>query len=248
MTSVKRQLREEGYFQLSEVFGRPEMARLEAGLTALGGAGWPAPFVFLFDEPWLLYARLDGLLSELLGPQYRALAAFFAWVLERSDHSSGWRPHRDHTIRTVGEGGNPDSVTLWVPITEATPENGCIYVVPATRDPNYSGDLELADATSLQDVRALPAEPGSVLGWSHQLLHWGGCASPGVTSPRMSVSAEFQRNTGPALDEILDDKLPSFAVRLALVGKQLIAYQHMQQPSSQLLDIARALVEGTRYA
>ena len=64
----------------------------------------------------------------------------------------------------------------------------------------------------------------------------------------MSLSAEFQRGEGLPLDVTLEDRFPTFAERLALVGKQLIAYKHMQRPSAQLLDIAQQLVEGTRYS
>jgi phytanoyl-CoA dioxygenase PhyH len=246
--SLQCQLRKDGYFQIGEIFDPLEVARIEEGLSAITGAGWPAPFIFLFDEPWLVYARLDSLLRALLGPQYRSLAAFFAWSLEKSDGASGWGPHRDHAVRTVGDSGDPDSITLWVPITEATPDNGCIHLLPASRDPNYWDHLEQCGSTTLQDVRALPAQAGSVLGWSHQLLHWGGRATPNARNRRMSLSAEFQRGEGLPLDMTLENRFPTFAERLALVGKQLIAYKHMQRPSAQLLDLAQQLVEGTRYA
>jgi hypothetical protein len=243
---VKERLRTDGYFQIDRVFEPSEMTRIEAGLLALTRSGWPALFVFLFDEPWLAYARLDGVLRDLLGLGYRALAACWAWCLERSDDDSGWTPHRDRNFRTVQESGDPDIITIWVAVTEATPDNGCIYVVPATRDPNYSGDLVQCNARTLQDVRALPARAGSILGWNHQLLHWGGHASVEALQPRMSLSAEFQRGEVALLDAALQDAVPSFADRLALVGKQLIRYQHMQPPSAQLLDIARHLVDGGR--
>jgi hypothetical protein len=68
---------------------------------------------------------------------------------------------------------------------DATPDNGRIYVVPATREPNYSGDLKQCKANTLQDVRALPAKVGSVLGWNHQLLPWGG----GARAPARSLRA-----------------------------------------------------------
>jgi hypothetical protein len=63
----------------------------------------------------------------------------------------------------------------------------------------------------------------------------------------MSLSAEFQRSGGPLLVEALEEVVPPFRERLAVVGKQLIGYQHVQLPSAQLLDIAQQLVAGTRY-
>jgi hypothetical protein len=246
ISSAEHKLREDGYFRIASIFDLRDMARLEGALAALTAAGWPALFVFLFDEPWLAYAELDRLLTGILGAPYQRLAAFWAWCLEKSTHASGWGPHRDHPRELPRESRGPQALTLWVAVTEATPDNGCMYVLPATRDPNYGRDLVQCDRATLHEVRALPATAGTVLGWDHRLLHWGGRASAAAASPRMSLSAEFQRSDVPLFGVALSDPVPSFEERLALVGKQLIAYQHMQQPSAQLLDIAEQLVQGHR--
>jgi hypothetical protein len=244
---ARDQLREEGYFRVAALFDPSQMTAIEKGLTALTEAGWPALFVFLFDDPWRVYAALDQLLGGLLGPGYRPLAACWAWCLPTSGAARGWPPHRDRTTRTVRDVGDPEIITVWVPVTDAASDNGCIYVVPATLDPNYSCDLSRCGVASLQDVRALPAKVGTVLGWNHQLLHWGGRGSARAECPRMSLSAEFQRGDVPLLDLALDEPIPPFYERVAIVGRQVIAYQHMQPPTAKLLDIARQLVLDTRY-
>jgi hypothetical protein len=247
LEGVRHQLHHQGYFRAPAVCDPADMACIEAGLDSLTRGGWPALFVFLFDQPWMVYGGLDGLLQWLLGPAYRRLAACWAWRLERSADAAGWPPHRDRNFRTLNERGEPQIVTLWVAVTDATPDNGCIHIVPATRDPSYS--LDLTDCTAARDeVCPLPAQAGTVLGWNHQLLHWGGRASSQAASPRMSLSAEFQRREAPLFDVPLDRAVPTFPERLAIVGKQLIGYQHMQPPTEQLLDIAHQLVLGTRYA
>src|SRR5262249_11262080 len=85
----------EGYFQLPPVdWGLPleEMARAIARLV---GAGLVPPFCFVYDEFWLLFFKLHGLLTRLLGDGYRWLPDFWAWHVAPQAAQSGWRPHRD---------------------------------------------------------------------------------------------------------------------------------------------------------
>ena len=60
--------------------------------------------------------------------------------------------------------------TLWLPLTDATPDNSCLYVIPKQFDPGYvSGDLDgdgpesdplqraLSSKDCFQHIRAIPA-------------------------------------------------------------------------------------------
>jgi len=116
-----------------------------------------------------------------------------------------------------------------VPLTEATPFNGCMYVLPAERDPHYAARVKKYDIAAPQNIRALPAAPGSVLGWTQGLLHWSGRSSRRASEPRLSFSIEYQRGDEPAFNEpVLDPRvLPPFERRLGLIGKQILQYQHM---------------------
>src|SRR5438093_1083574 len=78
--------------------------------------------------------------------------------------------------------GRRNRLTTWVPLTDATLSNGCMYVVPKSTDErvqqaveNYSSrKMSMGDVQRLlQHARALPARAGSVLCWGFGLLHWG---------------------------------------------------------------------------
>ena len=107
-------------------------------------------------------------------------------------------------FRPFAPDGSPASLNFWVPLTRATPRNGCMYAVPRSKDgcynntdceahfgylhgttnnrvPGAGGGRAFPDnftaGFSLQDVRALPRVPGEVMAWDGQLLHWGGRVS-----------------------------------------------------------------------
>ena len=244
LKAVRSSLRERGYFQLDSVFHADELARVRAAVDAVQGAGLPPLFVFAYEDPWLLYASLSALLRSVLGSEYRSLAAFWAWQLDPLKADAGWPRHRDRTFRTVNDDGHPDVVTIWLAITDATPDNGCIRVVPRDRDPEYDGHLARLSFRA-SDARELSAPAGSVLGWTHQLIHWGGRASRAASAPRISLSAEFQSRSKSPYDAQLDRIPPPLEERLALMATQLLKYRHMQSPSPALFDLARSLARAT---
>jgi hypothetical protein len=95
--------------------------------------------------------------------------------------------------------GTPKSLTVWLPLTDATPLNGCVYVVPADRDPTYNTPDEQHLRFELSDIRALPAAAGSLLAWTQGIIHWGARTAPRQVGPRISLSSEFQRrNVAPS--------------------------------------------------
>ena len=83
----------------------------------------------------------------------------------------------------------PSIVTAWIPLTDVTPLDSCIYVVPAACDPDYYSEERgvRPERIRLQDVRALPAAAGSVVGWSTHLAHWGSRSSRFAAGPRIAV-------------------------------------------------------------
>ena len=124
-----------------------------------------------------------------------------------------------------------------IPVTEATPLNGCMYVVPRMFDP---GDIEAVD---VRNVRALPAEPGAVMGWNQDIWHWGGRSSTRAREPRISVSLEMQRGDVPAEypNLIASDAVLELAERLAVIGEVIARYEHMAPSPPPMLALAKAL-------
>jgi ectoine hydroxylase-related dioxygenase (phytanoyl-CoA dioxygenase family) len=185
----------------------------------------------------------------MLGENYRVLGDFWIWCISSRTASAGWRPHRDYQFRkrmTVRDDGTPLIVTVWIPFTDATPLNGCIYLLPMSRDPNVPDRLLSFEIPNLQDVRALPAQAGSVLAWNQYVLHWGGAASTWADGPRMSTGIYAQAADVPLFTDKpvdFDQDLP-FARRLSLISANLLLYQNEHRFPPEVVEVARRAVKA----
>jgi hypothetical protein len=241
--ALEAELREDGFCQIDDVLEKEEATRLAEAVCILREKGWPPPFGFLYDAFWRPFRRLGPILSALLEPGYRHLPDIWAWHLDPRGAERGWKPHRDKGCTSLMRDGRPKSLTVWIALSDSTPRNGCIYVLPAGRDPNYRADSKSLELRDLQDLQALPVPAGTALIWTQSLLHWSGRASPRSSRPRISVSCEFQRGDVPPLNEPLFDPaapLP-FELRLRLVALQLLQYAHMHGIARPLVELARSL-------
>jgi ectoine hydroxylase-related dioxygenase (phytanoyl-CoA dioxygenase family) len=216
------------------------------GITRLIEAGLHPPFAFMYDEFWLLFVKLDNIFKRLLGPDYRILPDFWAWCVDPKKGEAGWTPHRDKGRIALFEDGKPKSLTVWIPLTEATTLNGCMYLVPADRDPVYGTEREKLwpENMNYAGIRALPAQPGSVFFWNQAILHWGSQTSPRAPGPRISIAFEFQRGDVDPFNKPLMNPMhvPGFEDRLKLIGKQVLQYKHMYPLSPELEALARSFL------
>jgi hypothetical protein len=236
---LNARLREEGYFQLPPVPWNLPIEQMAALVAQLDARGIPLPFSFVYDEFWLLFWRLDKMITSILGPGYLRLPDFWTWLVDPARRHSGWQPHRDKGYQSLYPDRSPKSLTLWLPLTEATPLNGCMYLVPADRDPTYATPQDKEWKHKHSDVRALPAAAGSVLCWTQAVLHWGSNTSPRGAAPRISVAFEFQSGQVPPMNEPVTSPsiMPNLPLRLAMIAKQILQYQHMyplEEPVAQL--------------
>ena len=239
-------LKNEGYFQIDSFLSEAEISRMAAGIEKLRESGWPVPFAFIYDEFWQTFCRLSQILSVILGEEYRQLPAFWGWYINTTNTEKGWQPHRDNLNDTLLADGMPKCVTIWIPLSDAIPLNGCMYILPAPFDPNYGGKVqkgEKKESINFQDIRALPATAGSVLCWNHAVLHWGGRSSERAPHPRISLAFEFQRSdVEPYKTPLLDpSNPPNFNQRLGLIGKQILQYNHMYPLSEEMAEVATKL-------
>jgi 2-polyprenyl-3-methyl-5-hydroxy-6-metoxy-1,4-benzoquinol methylase len=239
-------LKNEGYFQIDSFLSEAEISRMAAGIEKLRESGLPVPFAFIYDEFWQTFCRLSQILSVILGEEYRQLPAFWAWYINTTNSEKGWQPHRDNGGNTLLPDGMPKCVTIWIPLSDAIPLNGCMYILPAPFDRNYGGNVqkgEKKEIINFQDIRALPATAGSVLCWNHAVLHWGSRSSERAPHPRLSLAFEFQRSDVEAYKTPLlnPSNPPNFNQRLALIGKQILQYQHMYPLSEELAELATEL-------
>ena len=240
---VSERMRVEGYFQEAD----PELVRLagalSAGIERCAALSIPPVFVFLFDEAWQVFDRQRETLASLLGPGFQVLPDFWAWRVDPQAGQAGWRPHRDKGYQSLRPDGTPMSLTVWVPLTEAKPSNGCMYLLPADRDPVYGTADEKNWKVDFPAIRALPGKPGDWFCWNQAVLHWGGQTSKFCHEPRMSIALEYQRGDVPAMNEPLLGTSPAlgFEDRLRLIAKQILQYQHMYPLPRPMGDFARAL-------
>lgn len=233
----------EGYAQLPHVIEPRVRERLSAGVRRVAGLGIPPVFCMVFDLFWTPAFRLSSIVNAALGANHALLPALWIWHLDPAQAESGWRPHRDVGHEALFSDGRPKAVTTWLALCDATPQNGCMYVVPAHCDPTYGTADDVNHALALPAGRALPADAGDVILWNQALLHWGGQASPQATSPRISMSFEFMREgIEPYSRPVVElATVRRFEDRLHLIAKQILRYRHMYGIPPQLEALARAL-------
>lgn len=233
---MKESLREEGYASAPDPGFGLNFDELANGFRTLREKGWPPVFVFVYQPYWQLIQHATLFVDMLMGAPSRRLPDIWSWHLEPSLHETGWEPHRDKGKKALFEDGRPKSLTLWLPVTEATPENGCLYILPKNKDPHYGQEKEMRPNVPLTEIRALPSEPGRIFLWDQAVLHWSGRAHPKAKGPRISLSCEYQRADVAPFKEPLDDpfRLPPFQERLALIARQILQYRHMEPLSPQV--------------
>jgi len=185
----------EGYFDAPAVIPRELATRLAVVVRDLAVRGIPEVFAFVYDEFWQIFARMGHLFGSLLGHGYK-LTPSEVWIFHvpRGAKSAGWAPHRDITSHdTIRTDNTPTAMTVWIPLTDATPLNGCMYMLPEKLDDGIAVLKHPQPSIALlQNVRAVPAPAGSVLGWNTRILHWGGRSSDAAEQPRISAAVYFQ--------------------------------------------------------
>ncbi|MEQ9348529.1 MAG: phytanoyl-CoA dioxygenase family protein [Thalassospira sp.] len=237
---------DEGYFLIEDILPRDELAKLRLGIETLVSNGMSPALIYLYDEAWQVFRRLKPLLSHFLGERVALLPHFWAWHVDPGQDGRGWPPHRDYQGESVVGDDMLISLSLWVPLSNASPDNGCMYVLPRSFEKCYDLVVTKPEDVFLQDVRALPAGPGAVMGWRQDLYHWGGRASKHASEPRISLSLEFQNAVfDPLADQLLDlEKAPEFMDRLGLIASQFEKYQHMQSIDADTVNWAKAVLEN----
>jgi hypothetical protein len=210
-------------------------------MRELAAGGWAPLFILMFDEPWRLMESTRALAKSLLGEDAIQLEAVCAWHVDPAKKQRGFEPHRDRIRPTLDASGRPEQLTLWIALSDATVENSCIHVWPASEDPHYREELENNDIAPDAKVCALTAPSSTILVWTHQLLHWGPEPTRLDAPPRISIASEYVR-AGAELDSrTLPEGIPPFKERLAIVGRQIIQYSIMAGTPQALLEIARQL-------
>ncbi len=148
-SSRKEALVEDGYALVGTSFKDKNLAsQLADAIEKLHRHQFPATFILLYDEAW----KVANIGNEILTKNAHTNNVFnfdiLAWYINPSEGMAGFSPHRDRQpdskkkiANSFHEDGQAKYLTLWMALTDATPENSCLYVIPKQFDPGYlSGD------------------------------------------------------------------------------------------------------------
>ena len=261
----------DGYALADDPIASEEAVRGLAGaVTALHcDRGLPATFVLLYDEAWDVARAASEALEASASPANRFNFDVLAWYVDPREGVAGFSPHRDRQPELVGQTFHPDGMakyaTQWLALTDATPENSCLYVIPRQFDPGYeegddacdcdcdgdgdgdgNGDGDplsraLCTKESYQNIRSLPRLAGQSVLFTHRILHWGSRGNPHshLTTPRIAMSfvCSDPAFERPYLAASLAESIPPFRTRLLLVCAQLLIYY-------QRFDLPKACVKA----
>ena len=160
-------------------------------------------------------------------------------------------PHRDFTcLQSLRKAdGAPAVLSVWLPLSDVTTDNGCMMVVPRQLDRHFLKRFAYAhmrpalpadedEEEGTMEVRfnlaaARPLAPlcaGSLVAWVGNVIHWGTCCSPDAAAPpRTSIGFNFLaegerlQSSAPLLTRTTAREL-LIAGRLALIARSLLAY------------------------
>jgi Phytanoyl-CoA dioxygenase (PhyH) len=230
----------DGYIQLKHLDLGADFGAMANAARAISATGLDAVFAFVYDEFWRPFFRLDPLFRTLLGGPYTFLPDLWTWNVDHTKGQAGWKPHRDRGRQALFEDGRPKSLTTWIAISESTPLNGCIYMVPASEDPTYAREDEAHWKFDHASIRALPCAPGDVLVWNQAVVHWGAKSSPRAAETRVSMSFETQRLDVPSSEAplIAPWEILPFEARLRLIAQKILHYRHISSVEKANLQLA----------
>ena len=163
----KKRLNNDGYVLMNQRLAMSTITKLKEGIKLLHETyNIPPTFILLFDETWdLAYESYHTMLSRVCHTRNQFNYDILAWYIPRG--KGGFSPHRDRQPKNAADtfhtqsngsrstngsndddnsadGGNIDGnspppmfATQWIALSDATPENSCLYVIPKQYDPGY---------------------------------------------------------------------------------------------------------------
>mmetsp|Transcript_19000 Transcript_19000/g.36272 ORF Transcript_19000/g.36272 Transcript_19000/m.36272 type:complete len:500 (+) Transcript_19000:120-1619(+) len=241
---IQKQILEEGFVHIKAeelLFkGLPPMENLARSIVRLMQHGWPASFFSMYDEAWAITNQVSRIMELATGN--RCNMDLLAWYIDPNSDQAGFSPHRDRqpddSPASFRQDGTPMYSTCWIPFTDACPDNSCLHMLPRAHDPGYFvGDDDASDTDPLplamnckqayQTIRAVPAEAGSAVVFTHRVIHWGSRGRKGYHTPRISFSFGCSgegETWEPAYFDRKHLPFPKVALRASLASAQLIVY------------------------
>jgi hypothetical protein len=241
---------ERGYLSLKNVFNVTEIERLKQAVYAIRQAGWPLIFALVYDQFWTLIRspRLSAILRELLGAEHQITHLFWVHYVHTARGAAGFPPHQDG-------GCGFHTTSCWIPLSPATLDNGCMYVIERSlATENLTLNFAAAETypkkqvhALLHHAQALPAEPGGLLAWQHTTPHWGGRFRHSL-EPRLAVSWEFTQKEyepkDPRMQMACDptQPLPSLDHRLRWISMSLLGFRGREVVVERFVPLAQRIL------
>ena len=246
---ILRNIKTEKYFTSKQPLIKKEVAaNMLLAVDSLRKEGWHELFTCVYDEFWQVLRTPSTLqlLSKVLGENGYALPHAVVHYVH-PETGAGWSPHVDFSDRD-------NRFTLWFSISDATVDNGCMYVIPGNKisDELLNKWITMQDINHkeakilLQATHALPVAAGSILGWEGDIIHWGTLSSPGV-QPRVSLSVVYlKEGSEPMADELpllSATELPDFGQRMVTIAKAINQYSIHVLAMNKFSNLAKKLME-----
>jgi hypothetical protein len=241
-----------GYGVCEGAFEVGDLASLARAIFVVQSAGWPVVFSFIYDQFWTVLdaPKLRAFLTSVLGRNYQTTARFLVNYVPAIPGGSGFPPHID--------GGRDHTVTCWVPLTLASPDNGGIYVIERTAESmTVVTDFKSLELFNKQQMilllahsRAVPMSPGGFLAWPQDTIHWGGQFRRG--KERLALSWEFMGTQHQNVDDKLpmalhvDRPLPEFKDRLRWICHSLSKTLRRDVVLERFLPVVRTILADER--
>eukprot|EP01128_Nolandella_sp_AFSM9_P011263 TRINITY_DN798_c0_g1_i1.p1 TRINITY_DN798_c0_g1~~TRINITY_DN798_c0_g1_i1.p1 ORF type:complete len:496 (-),score=102.51 TRINITY_DN798_c0_g1_i1:153-1640(-) len=101
LEELKRRMREEGYFQISEemlglaTFGMSSLVPtvLARSVVQLRQSGWDPTYLNMYDEAWAILAVVSRIMFKVTGN--RPNMDMLSWLVDPNQNAKGFSPHRD---------------------------------------------------------------------------------------------------------------------------------------------------------
>jgi len=240
----------EGYLHLQSILPATVVERMRTAVLRLIENDWPPVFGWVYDEFWRVsrVPALTELFTAVLGTAYRQTPFVWTHVVSGSRGSAGWPPHVDNR-------GDDVRLTVWVPLTDATVDTGCMSLIPKHLVPRADGRrwydravLSMSEVRGLLHAsRPLPADAGAVVAWDAGLMHWG-AARQIAGEPRISLSMELVPAASGAsvLDGtlgVIDAALPTHSDRLRMIAAAIALYHRSEPRVARFTTLAECLHE-----
>lgn len=210
-------LQREGYLVVPHLIAQSAIVPLREAVERVVAQGLPPGMAWVYDEFYALFRKVQRVFDAMLGPSPLLLPKDF-WVFHVPPGRAGragfgaYGPHRDHYLdRGFLAGGRPSVMNVWIPLTDVTPLDSCMYVVHPDGDEDYWTERKdvRRESFDLSDIRALPTPAGSVVAFSTRTVHWGSRSSALATGPRIAATCAMQRrDVAPFCTEVIDLQAP----------------------------------------